>query len=218
MITERRIFQSAEALAKRLAQDVAAMLREEIHNKSSAVLAVSGGTTPQTFFAALSKQKLDWSNVWITLVDERQVEETSDRSNAKLVKQHLCVNEASAAHFVPLYLNPDAENLAAFDVAILGMGNDGHTASFFPAGDNLRHAIDPETSQSIVKISAPGSGEPRLTFTLPRLLAAKNLVLHIQGQDKMATLNMALDGKDQFEMPVRAVLNSNKSVQLYWCP
>jgi len=218
MITERRIFQNAEALAKRLAQDVAAMLREEIHNKNSAVIAVSGGSTPQAFFTALSQKKLDWAKVKITLVDERQVDETSDRSNARLVKQTLCVNEAARAGFVPLFQNPDASHIPAFDLVILGMGNDGHTASFFPGGDHLKEAIDPETSASIVAISAPGSGEPRLTFTLPRLLEAKNLLLHIQGQDKIATLEKALKGTDQNEMPVRAVLNAQKSVQLYWCP
>jgi 6-phosphogluconolactonase len=218
MITERRIFKTPEQLASRLAIDVAAMLREEIHNKNSAVIAVSGGTTPQAFFAALSKQKLDWAKVSVTLVDERQVDETNERSNARLVKQTLCMNEAVRARFVPLYQNPDAANLPAFDVAILGMGNDGHTASFFPGGDHLKEAIDVETSASIVEISAPGSGEPRLTFTLPRLLGVKNLLLHIQGEDKMATLNKALNGKDQFEMPIRAVLNSAKPISLYWCP
>ncbi len=218
MIAERRLFQNPEVLAKRLAQDVGAILREEIHNKNSAVIAVSGGTTPQAFFAALSQQKLDWAKVTITLVDERQVPETSDRSNARLVKQSLCVNAAAQAKFVPLFQNAQVAQIAAFDVVVLGMGNDGHTASFFPGGDHLKEAIDPETSAAIVAISAPGSGEPRLTFTLPRLLAAKTVVLHIQGQDKMATLEKALTGSDQFEMPVRAVLNSEKSIQLYWCP
>jgi 6-phosphogluconolactonase len=217
MISERRIFKNPAQLANRLASDVGAMLREEIHNKNSAVIAVSGGTTPQAFFAALSKQKLDWTNVSVTLVDERQVGETSDRSNARLVKQSLCVNEAALAKFVPLFQNPDAGNLAAFDVAILGMGNDGHTASFFPGGDHLQEAIDPETSAAIVDITAPGAGEPRLTFTLPRLLQAKNLLLHIQGEDKMATLQKALAGSDPFEMPVRAVVQAAKSVSLYWC-
>ncbi len=217
MITERRLFQNAESLAKRLAQDVAAMLREEIHNKASAVMAVSGGTTPQAFFAALSQQKLDWAKVTITLVDERQVDESSDRSNARLVKQALCVNAAAQVNFVPLYKNPEAEKLGPFDVVILGMGNDGHTASFFPGGDHLKEALDPETSRSIINISAPGSGESRITFTLQHLLAAKSLLLHIQGQDKLATLDSALKGTDQFEMPVRAVLNSTKSISLYWC-
>ncbi len=218
MISERRLFQNAQALANRLSQDVAAMLREEVHNKNSAVLAVSGGTTPQAFFSALSKQKLDWAKVTITLVDERQVDETSDRSNARLVKQSLCVNEAAQAKFVPLFQNPTAALLAPFDVVILGMGNDGHTASFFPGGDHLKVALDLDMSSSIVEISAPGSGEPRLTFTLARLLDAKTLLLHIQGQDKMATLEKALAGSDQFAMPVRAVLRAAKPLTLYWCP
>jgi 6-phosphogluconolactonase len=218
MIEQRRIFKSGAELAEGLAQDVARWLREAITKKDSALLAVSGGSTPKPFFAALSKIKLDWSKVEVTLVDERQVPEDNERSNAKLVKAALIQNEAAKARFVPLYQNPDAENIPAFDVAILGMGNDGHTASFFPGGDQLAKALDLKTPESIVTINAPGAGEPRLTFTLPRLLAANHLCLHIQGDDKMKVLEAALAGKLEFEMPVRAVLNAAKPLTLYWCP
>jgi len=146
------------------------------------------------------------------------VDETSPRSNARLVKQALIQNEAASARFVPLYQNPEAASLANFDVAILGMGNDGHTASFFPGGTTLQEAIYPATTAALLEISAPGSGERRLTFTLPKLLASAHLLLHVQGQDKWATLETALAGTDQMEMPVRAVLQSITPVQLYWCP
>jgi 6-phosphogluconolactonase len=64
------------------------------------------------------------------------------------------------------------------------MGSDGHTASLFPGGDNLAEAINPKTEKRIVEISAPAAGEPRLTFTLPALLYASLLCLHIEGQQK----------------------------------
>jgi 6-phosphogluconolactonase len=218
MIEQRRIFAIGEELAEGLALDVAGWLRDAIAKKGSAVLAVSGGSTPKLFFVALSKIKLDWSKVQVTLVDERQVPEDNARSNAKLVKESLIQNQATAARFVPLCQNPDAENLPSFDVVILGMGNDGHTASFFPGGDQLAKALDLKTPESIVTMNAPGAGEPRLTFTLLRLLAADHLCLHIQGDDKMKVLEAALAGRDEFEMPVRAVLNAAKPLTLYWCP
>jgi 6-phosphogluconolactonase len=118
---------------------------------------------------------------------------------------------------VPLYLNPFINQLAPFDVAILGMGNDGHTASFFPDGDNLAKAIDKANSDAVIAMNAPAAGEPRLTFTLRRLLAAEHLCLHIQGNDKMKVLEKALAGVDELEMPVRAVLHSTKPLDLYWC-
>ena len=218
MISTRNMFANPADLAVSLANDVASSLRAAIAEKGTAVLAVSGGTTPQKFFEALSQAKLDWAKVSVTLVDERMVDETSPRSNARLVKQALIQNEAASARFVPLYQNPEAASLANFDVAILGMGNDGHTASFFPGGTTLAEAINPATAAALLEISAPGSGEPRLTFTLPKLLASAHLLLHVQGHDKWATLETALAGTDQMEMPVRAVLQSITPVQLYWCP
>lgn len=218
MIETKRLFKSAHKLSEALAKDVSGWLQSAIATKGYAVLAVSGGSTPKPFFTALSKAVLDWSKVQVTLVDERQVEEQSDRSNAKLVKENLMQGLAKAAQFVPLYQNPNAVNLSRFDVVILGMGNDGHTASFFPGGDNLQAALDINQSHSIIAMNAPNAGEPRLTFTLPRLLAARHLCLHIQGNDKMAVLEKALSSDDQLEMPVRAVLQSSKPLTLYWCP
>jgi 6-phosphogluconolactonase len=218
MIANKRIFETGAVLAQTLAADVANWLKEAIAKNGSAIIAVSGGSTPKPFFAALSKLKLDWSKVTITLVDERQVPEDNPRSNARLVRDNLWCNEAAAAEFMPLYLNPLIGRLAPFDVVILGMGNDGHTASFFPGGDNLAKAIDRANSNAVISMSAENAGESRLTFTLPRLLAATHLCLHIQGQDKMQVLDKALAGKDAHEMPVRAVLHSAKPLDIYWCP
>lgn len=218
MIAARHMFEDGSQLAAALADRVAGLLREALAKKGNALLAVSGGTTPKPFFHALSVLALEWSKVDVTLVDERQVPEDSPRSNARLVKETLLQNEAAEARFVPLFQNLAAAELASFDIAILGMGNDGHTASFFPGGDNLAAALDPNGKRAIVEMTAPGAGEPRLTFTLPKLLAAQNLFLHIQGQDKMSVLDQALSGTDALEMPIRAVLNAKKPVELYWCP
>ncbi len=218
MIAQKNIFHSGAELAKAMAADVASWLQSAIEMKDSAVIAVSGGSTPKLFFAALSNAKIDWAKVTITLVDERAVPEDNPRSNARLLRDNLWRNDAAAAQFVPLYLNPFIGRIASFDVVILGMGDDGHTASFFPSGDNLAKAIDPNNSDAVIPMNAPGAGEPRLTFTLPRLLAATHLCLHIQGQDKMQVLEKALGGDDPFEMPVRSVLRSAKPLDLYWCP
>ena len=218
MIAHKRIFETGASLAEALAKDVAGWLGDAITKSDSAVIAVSGGTTPKPFFTALSKQKLEWPKVTITLVDERQVPEDNSRSNARVVRDHLWCNEAALAQFAPLYLNPLIGRLAPFDIVILGMGNDGHTASFFPGGDNLARAVDKANLDAVITMNAPGAGEPRLTFTLQRLLATKHLCLHIQGDDKMKVLEKALAGKDELEMPVRAVLHSSKPLDIYWCP
>ncbi|MEI8178920.1 6-phosphogluconolactonase [Aestuariivirga sp.] len=213
-----RIFAAREALAESLARDVADELARAIQAKGRATLAVSGGTTPRLFFEKLSVIDIPWSRVSVTLVDERQVPETSERSNARLVRAHLLQNKAAAARFVPLVDNPEAEKIPAFDVAVLGMGNDGHTASFFPGGDTLAEAIDTETQKRLIAITAPGAGEPRLTFTLPVLEQAGRLALHIEGAEKKQVLKQALAEGPQEDMPVRAVLRGAAPVTLYWCP
>lgn len=218
MIEAERIFTAREALAEQLARDVAEELERAIEAKGKATLAVSGGSTPKLFFDRLSQQDVPWHRVTVTLVDERQVPETNDRSNARLVRESLLKNGAAAATFVPLFGNDDASNAAPFDVAVLGMGSDGHTASFFPGGDRLADALDSDTSERIIEIKAPGAGEPRLTFTLPVLEAAGRLKLHIEGTDKKTVLDKALSEGPEEDMPIRAILRSTTPVTLYWCP
>ncbi len=218
MIEAERVFSARETLAESLAKDVADELRRAIAAKGRATLAVSGGTTPKLFFSKLSEIDLPWQRVTVTLVDERQVPESSERSNARLVRQSLLTNRAADATFVPLFGNAAAADLPPFDVAVLGMGSDGHTASFFPGGDRLTEALDSDTPKRLIEITAPGAGEARLTFTLPVLEAAGRLKLHIEGADKKSVLNKALGDGPEADMPVRAVLRSATPVTLYWCP
>jgi 6-phosphogluconolactonase len=218
MIAKERLFESRGSLSSALATDVANALQHHVRAKGSACLAVSGGSTPKLFFETLSRFDIPWSKITIALVDERQVPETSPRSNAKLVRENLLQNSAAGAEFVPLFENPEAENLGTLDVVVLGMGSDGHTASFFPGGNNLSEALNPKSGNRIIEISAPAAGEPRLTFTLPALLDASLLCLHIEGREKRDVLNQALAEGPVEAMPVRAVLRSKKPLTLYWCP
>ena len=229
MAIERHDFASANALADALAEAVANDLCEGIADKGMAVLAVSGGSTPKRFFKALSAQALDWSNVFVTLVDERWVEPSSDRSNAKLVHDFLLTGDAANARFVPLWsggTEPTDEAIEAtndnlgklplpFDAVILGMGNDGHTASFFPGGDTLDAAL---TSKGpALPLKAPGAGEPRVTLTLPVLLNTRSLYLHIEGPEKAAALEQAMSDGPIETMPVRAVLRQKSTpVHIYF--
>ncbi len=216
MIGAERHFDSREELAAALAGDVTEALRACLASSGIATLAVSGGNTPTLFFDKLSDADLSWDKVTVTLVDERMVPETSPRSNARLVRGHLLKGRAAAARFVALD-RPVAKSLR-LDAVVLGMGSDGHTASFFPGGDTLAEALDPATSERIVELKAPGAGETRMTFTLPALLAAKYLFLHIEGGEKQRTLMKALVDGPVAAMPIRAVLRSERLVAIYWCP
>lgn len=218
MIAERHHFTNRQELAEGLASAVAAALSRVISEKGKAVLAVSGGTTPALFFDCLSQTDISWEKVTVTLVDERQVGEDSPRSNARLVKQALLRSNATKAKFVPLFQNTAAAAKLHLDAVVLGMGEDGHTASFFPGGDNLVKAINPTSDCALFTMEAPGAGEPRLTYALPKLVAATRLFLHIEGERKRDVLEKALAGDDALAMPIRAVLQSPAKLHLYWCP
>ncbi|NSZ15745.1 6-phosphogluconolactonase [Agrobacterium vitis] len=225
-------FDTGAALATALAERVAAALNEAIAASGAASLAVSGGSTPKAFFEALSQKALDWDKVSVTLVDERFVPEDNPRSNHLLVATHLLKNQAAEAEFVPLYAPEETIEAAAavasdavsdlgtpLDVVILGMGTDGHTASFFPGGDNLEDALDLTLPPRVITMQAPGAGEPRLTLSFSSLADAGLLIVHIEGAEKKTVLDKALAGTDETEMPVRAVLaRAETPVDIYWAP
>jgi 6-phosphogluconolactonase len=228
----RHDFPTKEALADALAGHVADALTARLSRSDRAALAVSGGRTPTRFFEALSRKPVEWSRVDVTLVDERWVGEDSDRSNAALVRQHLLQGPPAAANFVPLHVGaPTPEDgmaqvtarIAAlplpFAAVVLGMGDDGHTASFFPGGDRLAQALDPAAGQLLETMRAPAAGEPRITLTLPVLLAADTLCLHTEGAGKQRVLEAALVCGPVEAMPIRAVLTrSERPVEIFWCP
>lgn len=228
----RSDFGSGADLAVALADKVADALAEAIERRGQAILAVSGGTTPKAFFAALSERPIDWGKVTVTLVDERMVGPDHERSNQRLASRHLLQNRAADAAFAPLYIRgEDGPQIAAqasqridelglpIDVVVLGMGTDGHTASFFPGGSTLAEVTDPACPHSVMAIEAPNAGEPRLTLTLPRIAEAGLVVLHIEGSAKAAVLAQALEAGPEADMPVRAVLrHATSPVEVYWAP
>ena len=226
-------FTECPAQAVALAERVAERLQQSLARRGRAVLAVSGGTTPKAFFEQLSRQPLDWARVQVTLVDERWVPESDERSNARLVHAHLLQHAAAGAQFTPLYTgaaSPEAGTAEAearigalalpFDVVVLGMGDDGHTASFFPDGDHLAAALDLQTTARVLPMRAPAAGEPRITLTLATLLDTGALYLLVRGEKKrdlLADARLGLGAARDY--PVRAVLTQQRvPVAVYWCP
>jgi 6-phosphogluconolactonase len=215
----RREFADAEALAHGLADWTAECLRAAIAARGVALLIVSGGKSPARFFELLSDMELDWTRVAVTLADERRVADDSPRSNARLAREKLLRNRAAAANFTPLAdvrLPGDQELAAASarvahlplpaDVVVLGMGDDGHTASWFPGAEGLAEAMDPGARQLVAPIVAADAGEPRLTLTGRVILRARAIALEIEGEAKLATFATALESGPEEAMPIRAVL------------
>ncbi len=224
-------FPNPDALAASLSECVTTALMQRIRNDGRAALAVSGGTTPIRFFEHLSSRTINWSKITITLVDDRWVPESSSRSNALLVKKHLHKGPAAAARFLPLVTDaatPEAGRdeinrvIASlplpFAAVVLGMGTDGHTASFFPGGDLLAAAMSPIPGRYVETMRAEAAGEPRITLTLPVLLEADHVMIHIEGQAKRAVLAAAWQKGPAEDMPIRAILRRDPPPDIFWSP
>lgn len=223
---KRNDFQSRAMLAATLSDIIADRLDAAVRQRGKALLAVSGGSTPGLLFDNLADADIEWGKIVVTLVDERYVPDTSPRSNAALVKSRLLQRRAAKAKFLPLY-QPDRTVAAAadladsglrllglpLDVVVLGMGNDGHTASFFPDAAELAQLLDPANPRLVSSVNAPSAGEPRLTMTLPPIAAARFVALHIEGDEKAATLDKALSPNST--LPVRRVMDATP-VEIFW--
>lgn len=215
-----------------IAAYIASRLRQALTERGQASLAVSGGKSPVPMFEALRDQPLDWSSVTVVLADERVVPHDHDASNTALVRHHLLRGPAAAARFltffgeVPTQFNAevldalvqDATDRTAalpwpLDVAVLGMGEDAHTASLFPGAAGYARAIATEARLAwVVPDTAPHA---RLSFTLSALLSSRELLLSIAGDAKMAVYRAAAQRADD-TLPISLVLNQARTPVSVW--
>jgi 6-phosphogluconolactonase len=229
-----RKFDTAEDMFRTLADEIVARLKQSVAERGAASLVCSGGTTPGTLYDILAQRDAPWGKVAITLSDERWVAPTEDGSNEKLVRERLLVGKAALARFVPMKTNdasPDSAEaivgaaIASMprpcDVTLLGMGDDGHTASLYPHSKGLDTSLDvndPALVRGVHTDHAVKTGE-RMTLTLRALLDSKWIVILLKGDDKLKTYEAAASGSDVQEMPVRVLLNQSKvPVQTFWAP
>jgi 6-phosphogluconolactonase len=225
-----RFGETPDQVAADLSDAVVGALESRLQEAPRASLVVSGGSTPVPLFRRLSGKVLDWSRVDVLLADERWVDETNEASNTRLVKEYLLQDEAAKARFISIK-QPGAtpvEGLQAVlselkklalppDVLILGMGNDGHTASLFPDAPELARAMNPKGQEMAVAITPPSQRHKRITLTWVALRGARFTALHLKGFDKLRTLKSALNELDNVSaMPVRQFLKPG--LQVFWSP
>ena len=218
----------ASACAARLTDTLAAALAET----GKAMFAGSGGSTPAPIYARMTRTDIDWSQVVVTLIDERYVPETSPESNAALIRQTLMTGPAAAARFVPLFpaeVTVDraaalatralAREGARLDAVLLGMGEDGHICSMFPDSPTLKTLLTPTLRPAVYGVphgrdgAAPGL--ERLSINLPYLMTARRVVLAITGPAKRAVFQREAAG-DPAVQPIAALLAANVPLDVLW--
>jgi len=222
-------FTKQDELIEVLSQSILAQLQEAIETKGKASLLVSGGSTPKPLFAKLKNAPLEWEKVNIGLCDERWVPASHADSNEQFVKEFLMQGKAGKASFVGMYkegvdahkveelCSQEMRELLPFDVLILGMGADAHTASLFPENEKLEEAFDLKRESLCISIEPTTAPHMRMSLTLSAILGAEHLYLHFEGQDKLSVYEKAISGEDRHTMPIRSVLNQDiKDIEVYY--
>ena len=211
-MSSRQNFSSRVELDRALARKISEQLSAGLLAKGSASLVVSGGSTPKGLFAALSQTELDWENITVLLADERWVDETHEDSNSAMVKTLLLQNAAQEANWIDFgagsidiegklqQINESLAGLGTFDVVILGMGNDAHTASLFPCAIELNEGL--ATQNDALMTQPTTAPHRRLSLSKKRLLDTKLGVIHIVGASKLEVFDKATTYADDDMHPI----------------
>ncbi len=216
MPTEHLFIEGALAAAD-MARRIVALLDDAIATRGVATIALSGGRSPRPVLEALSDTTLDWGKVIVTLVDERWVAPDHADSNERLIRETLLQGKAAAARFVPMKNNAadayagQAECETAFaslpwplDIVLLGMGEDGHTASLFPDAKELAEGLS--TDALTLAVTPPDAPHQRMSMSARAILASRHIFLQIGGPAKKAVYDRALAGGPVEELPIRLAL------------
>ncbi|WP_411867940.1 6-phosphogluconolactonase [Vulcanococcus limneticus] len=204
-------------LARRAAQRIATAIDLALEERDRCQIALSGGTTPAAAYRLLGQEHLPWDRVDVLLGDERWVPASDPASNARLLAETLLAQEPARQarfHPVPTELESPAASAEAFeslvrqlcpgdppvfDLMLLGLGDDGHTASLFPGSAATAVRDRPVTV-------GEGKGLERITLTAPVLSAARQVIVLVSGAGKRQALERLLDPAESPERtPARLV-------------
>lgn len=199
---------TADEVARAVADAFITYTQARIAKTGTCVVAVSGGTTPNALFELLNSdaymERVDWENIYFLWVDERFVSQSSPDNNFYRAKTRLFSHIGGSCHFYPVPTNSGTVEEAAevyekevktvlqacekdhLDLALLGLGDDGHTASLFPSSEALHE------KNRLVTYVKDGKVWDRVTMTFPFLAAADDVWFTVVGDTKRAALTKVL--------------------------
>jgi 6-phosphogluconolactonase len=224
------VFKRQSELLDMMSKSIVLRLKRAIGSKGSATLVVSGGKTPVELFKVLSQISLPWEQVTVGLSDERWIPVSNKESNEYLVKKYLLQDKAKKASFVGMFSDQIPLNeaevicsdkteraLLPFDIILLGMGSDGHTASLFPENIRLDEAFDLNSDLNCIMMEPSKAPYTRMSLTRRAILSASYIYLYFEGQEKQDVFHQVMSGDDTYKMPIRSILNQkDKNIEIYY--
>lgn len=228
-------FDNFETLITSLINDSLAVIQQALTAHHRCSLLLSGGSTPAPFYQQLAKQHLPWANIDIGLVDERWVNPEHAASNEKLLRHSMLIDNARAATYFAMKNNAATalqgetacdksyQGMAQPALTILGMGNDGHTASLFPYAQGLEKGLAKDSKQYCVAITATasevtGDNIERMSLTINAIKRSQYIALILCGDSKWKSYKQAKILGEVEAMPVRALLHDpDCCVNVYAC-
>ncbi|MBI3264830.1 MAG: 6-phosphogluconolactonase [Acidobacteria bacterium] len=220
MAADLRVFADPRALAAAAAREVAQLLTTAVREHGSASIALAGGRTPRDLYRCLAIDHHDvaWDRVLFYWGDERHVPHDDDRSNYRMAREALLDHvpvPPEHVHPMPTALGEPSEAAAQyertlrsrfdtkwprFDLVLLGIGDDGHTASLFAGSPALE-----EATRWVVAATAPVAPHCRLTLTLPALAHATMIFVVVAGDSKADALRSALGDRADPSCPASLI-------------
>lgn len=217
-------FENINTLESTLVKKISLCVSDAIKKYGDARLLLSGGSTPINLYSLLSKENVDWGKVKIGLVDERFVDQKSEYSNESHIKKNLIKNCAKKAMLSPmvccignelLNLEMVSNSYSCFmertDFTLLGMGNDGHTASIFPndkESDELMNSIN----IGVYSTKAPNYPHNRITCSKEFIAKSNAIVLFFTGEHKYNVLR----NSSKTNVPISYFVKNAREIEIYY--
>ena len=225
-------YDSVDEMAEAVAGDIGFIIESAVDARGEALVAFTGGATPRPVFERLTAAKLPWKRVTIIPTDERLVPLTDERSNARMLAQAFLPVGARVFPYCSDITDPQLAGNSAnaklqdlkfpLDLAWLGMGKDGHTASIF-AGPDFEEALNAPKGRHAVGVTPDpmpvDMPVARVTLTRSAILAARTVLITITGEEKKAVLEGALDDGQSSKLPIgRLLAEAEQPIDIHWAP
>jgi len=221
---EVKIFKNINILESSLVKKISLCISDAIKKYGDARILLSGGSTPINLYSLLSQENIDWGKVKVGLVDERFVDQKSDFSNERHIKNNLIKNCAKTAILSPMICCIDNELLnlemvsvsySCFiertDFTLLGLGNDGHTASIFP-NDIESNKLMNSINLGVYSTKAPSYPFNRITCSKELIAKSNAIVLFFTGEYKFNVLK----NSNNTNIPISYFVKNTKEMEIYY--